>query len=167
MMDNLWWLITAGVGVLVAVSQLFVKQGDVTIRELAVEVGQKELALDLNKKTAERVSLVEAQNITFSTQLTAMTQEFSKVVQQYTVTQTELATVKAENTQLRDEVAKLRVELTAQRDENAELRAEIEELRARVTVTENRPPDQRATGTLAAVASDVAAPDAKRDAEAT
>lgn len=142
-MDQLWVVAIGAAGLLIAIGQAFVKQGDVAIREHAVVVGGKEVELDkerlsveLTKKTAERVSAVEAQNITFSTQLTAMTQEFSKVVQQYIVTQTELATVKAENAQLRDDLAQVRAELTTQRAMNAELQVELEQLRARVTVTE-------------------------------
>lgn len=144
-MDQLWVVAIGAAGLLIAIGQAFVKQGDVAIREQAVVVGGKEveldkerLAVELNRRTAERVSAVEAQNVTFSTQLTAMTQEFSKVVQQYIVTQTELATVKAENAQLRDELAQVKAELAAQRTKNAELQAELDQLRVRVTVTEGK-----------------------------
>ena len=143
MMDNLWPLLVMAIGVIVAIAQAFVKQGDVAIREQAVTVSAKELdlaekhlAVELAKKTAERISVVEAANITFSTQLTAMTQEFSNVVKQYTLAKADLDRTIAEREVLQRRVAELETEVAQLKSENAAMRTELDALRGRVTVTE-------------------------------
>jgi chromosome segregation ATPase len=132
MNDLLLPLIITGLGVLVALGQLVIKQGEVGLQEQAVKVGERALGLELARQNSVRLAQVEAQNLTLSVQFTALTGEYTKMITQATTTHAELDVTRAKLEISERKVAELTQKVHELENENTKLHVELETLRKRL-----------------------------------